>query len=129
MPSPNTQSLPTVSVAASHRIEHDFSDNSSSRNSSPTPSRSAVSPLNNERPGSRRVATHSTMSLLDSMERRTQRTYRYGIGLVCVGATLNWLGFAQVSLQMDFSMGKFLMLPTKNLFVKAFLKCLCSHIY
>ena len=39
----------------------------------------------------------STASLLDSMERRTQRTYRYGIGLVCVGATLNWLGFAQVS--------------------------------
>lgn len=38
----------------------------------------------------------STASLLDSMERRTQRTYRYGIGLVCVGATLNWLGFAQV---------------------------------
>ena len=41
--------------------------------------------------------TQSTASLLDSMERRTQRTYRYGIGLVCVGATLNWLGFAQVS--------------------------------
>ncbi|CAL8073586.1 unnamed protein product [Orchesella dallaii] len=38
----------------------------------------------------------STASLLDSIERRTQRTYRYGIGLVCVGATLNWLGFAQV---------------------------------
>jgi hypothetical protein len=35
-------------------------------------------------------------SMLDSIERRTQRTYRYGIGLVCIGATLNWLGFAQV---------------------------------
>ncbi|CAG7833108.1 unnamed protein product [Allacma fusca] len=43
-----------------------------------------------------RLPNPSTASLLDSMERRTQRTYRYGIGLVCVGATLNWLGFAQV---------------------------------
>ena len=47
-----------------------------------------------------RNRSHSTVSLLDSMERRTQRTYRYGIGLVCVGATLNWLGFAQVSLEL-----------------------------
>lgn len=47
--------------------------------------------------GERTLHRHpSTASLLDSIERRTQRTYRYGIGLVCVGATLNWLGFAQV---------------------------------
>lgn len=37
----------------------------------------------------------STASLLDTIEKRTQKTYRYGIGLVCIGATLNWLGFAQ----------------------------------
>jgi len=37
--------------------------------------------------------------LMESMEKRTQRTYRYGIALVCMGAGLNWLGFAQVRIK------------------------------
>lgn len=51
--------------------------------------------------GDRPPLHHSTASLIDSIERRTQRTYRYGIILVCFGATLNWLGFAQVYVRIS----------------------------
>lgn len=43
----------------------------------------------------------STASLIEAIEKRTQKTYRYGIGLVCIGATLNWLGFAQASVNFS----------------------------
>lgn len=72
--------------------DRDGGESGSSRSSTPVPS-----PRRNRvRATGGGARAHSTLSLLDSMERRTQRTYRYGIGLVCIGATLNWLGFAQV---------------------------------
>lgn len=71
-----------------------------SSNINPTSSSSDYSIAMSSDVGERTLHRHpSTASLLDSIERRTQRTYRYGIGLVCVGATLNWLGFAQVCAQ------------------------------
>ncbi|KOX73928.1 hypothetical protein WN51_14006 [Melipona quadrifasciata] len=37
--------------------------------------------------------SHLTMSLEES--RRSQRPYRYGMVLLCVGALINWLGLAE----------------------------------